>query len=169
MTLVDVRVRLKKQVTKKIFKPKTTQKEIAKRFRVKSSFSAFKPSVKSVQEKVGGYRREEKTRFASSGLFSLLCSATSGAGILKTQVFKKPCKKYFAKKRKDAFKKNPKHRFESKKRKFLKKHAKSILQNKAKTAFKKIKHRLKKKIYAKRNLHNKKIQSNALKTKNASF
>jgi hypothetical protein len=42
-----------------------------------------------VQEKVGGYRREEKTRFASSGLSSLLCSATSGAGILKTQVFKK--------------------------------------------------------------------------------
>jgi hypothetical protein len=98
MTLVDVRVRLKKQVTKKIFKPKTTQKEIAKRFRVKSSFSAFKPSVKSVQEKVGGYRREEKTRFASSGLFSLLCSATSGAGILKTQVFKNPRKRYFSKK-----------------------------------------------------------------------
>jgi hypothetical protein len=41
------------------FCAKTTQKEIAKRFRVKSSFSAFKPTDKSVQEKVGGYRREE--------------------------------------------------------------------------------------------------------------
>jgi hypothetical protein len=71
-----------------------------------------------VQEKVGGYRGEEKPRFASSGFSSPLCSATSGAIILKTQVFKKS--------------------------------AKGILQQKKKTLLKK-------------------IQSNDLKAKNASF
>jgi hypothetical protein len=58
-----------------------------------------------VQEKVGGYRREEKTRFASSSFSSPLCSATSGAGILKTQVFKNPCKRNFATKEKTLLKK----------------------------------------------------------------
>jgi hypothetical protein len=53
-----------------------------------------------VREVVWGYRGEEKPRFASSGFSSPLCSATSGAGILKTQVFKKTMQKVFCKKRK---------------------------------------------------------------------
>jgi hypothetical protein len=47
---------------------------------------------------VWGYRGEEKPRFASSGFSSPLCSATSGAGILKTQVFKKTPQKILQKK-----------------------------------------------------------------------
>jgi hypothetical protein len=77
---------------------KPPEKKLRQQFCVKSSFSALKPTDNSVQEKVGGYRREEKTRFASSSFSSPLCSATSGAGILKTQVFKNPCKRNFAKK-----------------------------------------------------------------------
>jgi hypothetical protein len=41
------------------FCAKTTQKEIAKRFRVKSSFSAFKPTDNSVLGKDKGYREKE--------------------------------------------------------------------------------------------------------------
>jgi hypothetical protein len=52
-----------------------------------------------VREVVWGYRGEEKPRFASSGFSSPLCSATSGAGILKTQVFKNSRKRLFAKKK----------------------------------------------------------------------
>jgi hypothetical protein len=44
---------------KRIYESKTTRKEIAKRFRVKSSFSAFKPPDKSVLGKDKGYREKE--------------------------------------------------------------------------------------------------------------
>jgi hypothetical protein len=45
-----------------------------------------------------GYREKETPAPQRRGVALSLCSATSGAGILKTQVFKKPCKGYFAKK-----------------------------------------------------------------------
>jgi hypothetical protein len=72
---------------KRIYESKTTRKEIAKRFRVKSSFAAFKPPDKSVQEVVWGYRGEEKPRFASSGFSAPQCSATSGAKHSKNASF----------------------------------------------------------------------------------
>jgi uncharacterized protein YktA (UPF0223 family) len=58
-TLADVRVRQKKQKTKEICQSKTIQKEIATQFRIKSSFSAFKPSDNSVLGKDKGYREKE--------------------------------------------------------------------------------------------------------------
>jgi hypothetical protein len=44
---------------KRICELKTTQKEIATQFRVKSSFAAFKPTDNSVLGKDKGYREKE--------------------------------------------------------------------------------------------------------------
>jgi hypothetical protein len=74
---------------KEFMNQKPPKKKLRMQFRVKTFFATFKPTDNSVQEKVWGYRGEEKPRFASSGFSFPLCSATSGADILKTQVFKK--------------------------------------------------------------------------------
>jgi hypothetical protein len=52
----------KKGKSARICQSQTTRKEIATQFRIKSSFSAFKPTDNSVQEKVGGYREKENVQ-----------------------------------------------------------------------------------------------------------
>jgi hypothetical protein len=121
-----------------------------------------------VREVVRGYRGKEKPRFASRGFSSPLCSATSGACILKTQVFKKTCKTFCKKKsrrnilQKGICAKKQKHRFESKKT-LLKRTAKPFAKKKSRRNI------LQKGIYAKKQKHRFESKKNAFKKNRKTF